>query len=133
MHEPIQYDSSITESRRNDARARLKIPARLVLLYGNCSCIVADISRKGACVVVANQDMKIGDHGVLQRHGLDHFFTVHWVGGPRFGLSFEDPVPKETILRLRALAEDYEGSQKQQLRDFGREWVEGTAGHSRDM
>jgi len=130
MEDRAPYDISVTQSRRLDARARLKIPARLVLLYGNCSCTVADISRRGACVA-ADQELKVGDHGILQRHGLDHFFTVHWVRDGRCGLSFEEAVPKETILSLRHLAENYESSTKEQLREFGREWVEGTVGHIR--
>ena len=128
MEDRTPYDmSATTGSRRNDARARLKLPARLVLLYGGCGCTVADISRKGACVVT-DYAMKVGDHGVLQRHGLDHFFTVHWVRDGRCGLSFDEVVPKDTILRLRALAENFENDTKQQLREFGREWVQGSAG-----
>jgi hypothetical protein len=131
MEDPTPFDMSATTSRRNDARARLKLPARLVLLYGSCSCTVADISRKGACVVT-DYSLKVGDHGVLQRHGLDHFFMVHWVRDDRCGLSFDEVVPKETILRLRQLAENLESDAKEQLREFGREWVEGSAGHTRD-
>jgi hypothetical protein len=130
MEDRTPYDMSVTESRRNDARARLKIPARLVLLYGGCPCVVADISRKGACVIT-EYALKVGDHGVLQRHGLDHFFAVHWHRDDRYGLSFEEVVPKETILSLRRLAENYEREQKEQLREFGREWVQGEAGNSR--
>lgn len=131
MEDRTPYDmSATTGSRRNDARARLKLPARLVLLYGGCTCTVADISRKGACVIT-DYALKVGDHGVLQRHGLDHFFTVHWVRDDRCGLSFDEIVPKETIIRLRQLAENLERETRDQLREFSREWVEGSAGHSR--
>jgi hypothetical protein len=132
MEDRTPYDmSATTGSRRNDARARLKLPARLVLLYGSCSCTVADISRKGACVIT-DYSLKVGDHGVLQRHGLDHFFSVQWVRDDRIGLNFDEVVPKDTILRLRQLAENFERDQKEQLREFGREWVAGSAGHARD-
>jgi hypothetical protein len=128
MEDRAPFDmSATTGSRRNDARARLKLPARLVLLYGSCGCTVADISRKGACVIT-DYAMKVGDHGVLQRHGLDHFFSVQWVRDDRVGLNFDEVVPKHTILRLRALAENFERDQTEQLREFGREWVSGSAG-----
>jgi len=117
--------------RRNNLRAPLGIPGLLVLRDGKCSCLVEDISRQGACVV-ADEELQIGDHGMLQRDGLDHFFTVHWVDEGRCGLSFDRVVPKDVILDLRYLAENYDAATEDRLRAYGREWVAGETAPSRD-
>jgi PilZ domain len=124
-------DTGEDAGRRNNLRAPLGIPGRLILRDGKCNCVVEDISRQGACVV-AEEELHVGDHGMLQRDGLDHFFTVHWVEEGRCGLSFDRAVPKDVILDLRYLAENYDRAMEDNLREFGREWVTGETWPSRN-
>lgn len=120
-----------TAGRRGNPRARLNIPARLVLLDGHCQCTIENISREGARVV-AEHPLKLGDQGILQNNGLDQFFTVHWVRDGRCGLNLDDPIAEETILELRRLADNFESHRQAGLREFGREWVEGRTGRQLD-
>ena len=122
---PVETDG------RSSARAELGIPGKLVLLDGNSACMVENISRKGACVLTRGALAK-GAHGVVQCEGLDNFFEVEWEKDGRFGVSFDTVVPKDVILRLRHLAETREDGVDESAWKFGREWVEGTAGHSAD-
>jgi hypothetical protein len=127
MEDSAPYDDNVQQSRRVDARAQLKVPAQLVLLYGNFRCTIADVSRKGACILV-DELLKVGDHGILQQHGLDQFFTVQWARDGRYGLCFEEIVPKPVILELRYLSDHYASTEEEQLREIGREWAEGKTG-----
>ena len=126
-----QPDVAPNAGRRSNARARLNIRAKIVLLDGQCGCTVDNLSRKGARIE-ADWPIKVGDQGILQREELDEFFTVHWVRGGRYGISFEEEVPEEKVLELRRLADNYERHREAGLREIGREWVEGRSGHSLD-
>ena len=117
--------------RRGNARARLNIPARIVLLDGYCGCTVENLSRDGARVV-CEWELKRGDQGIIQREGLDQFFTVRWVRDGSCGLNFDDPVAEETIFALRRLADDYEGYSEGRAREFGRKWAQGDGPQSND-
>jgi hypothetical protein len=121
--------SGVTAGRRGNARARLNIRARIILLDGQCGCTVDNLSRKDARIE-AEWPVKVGDHGILQREGLDEFFTVHWVRDGRCGISFEVEIPEERVLALRRIADNYENHREEGLRAIGREFVEGRAGHS---
>jgi hypothetical protein len=127
----INTTTGSAAGRRRNARARLNIPARLVLLDGQCSCTIENISREGARVVT-DHPLKLGDQGILRNNGLDQFFTVHWVRDGHFGLNLDDPIAEETILELRRLADNFESHRQAGLREIGREWVEGRSGSSID-
>ena len=129
MDQNTQSGSGAVTNRRTNARARLEIPARLILLDGQCRCTVDNLSREGARIS-CDQELEIGSHGILQRDGLEGFFTVQWAKEGHYGLNFDDPIQKPVILALRQIADDYDGHREESLREFGREWVAGTAGHS---
>ena len=131
MSIPDTSDGTADPGRRGNLRAPLGIPGKLVLLEGNRSCLVENISREGACFLTRGALAK-GAHGVLQRDGLDHFFEVEWENGGRYGVRFDTVVPKDVILRLRHLAEKCPDGVDEAAWEFGREWVEGSAGHSVD-
>ena len=114
----------IFPSRRRNARARLNLPARVVLLDGYCSCTVENLSRDGARIA-CEWDLRIGDQGILKRDGLDQLFTVKWVSDGKCGVDFDDSVSQETILALRWVADNYETHRRARLKEFGRKWVEG--------
>lgn len=111
--------------RRGGARARLNIPARLVLLDGYFGCTVENLSRAGARIA-CERELRRGDQGILKRDGLDQFFVVQWVRGGSCGLRFDDKlVSEEAIRELRQLSDFYEEDEDAGLREFGREWVQG--------
>ena len=124
-------DGNDDPGRRGNLRADLGIPGKLILLDGNGRCAVENISREGACILT-REPLAAGAHGVLQCDGLDHFFTVHWEESGRCGISFDEVVPKEIILRLRHLASSREDGVDATAWEFGREWVAGDAGHLTD-
>ena len=109
--------------RRGGARARLNLPARLVLLDGYCSCTVDNLSPTGARVG-CDRPLKRGDQGILKRDGLDQFFIVQWAREDRYGLRFDDKlVTEDAIRQLRQLSEFYESDEDFDLRQFGRQWI----------
>lgn len=112
------------DGRRRAGRARLEIPARLVLLEGYFTCTVDNLSRSGARVT-CEREMRRGEQGILKRDGLDQFFIVQWVRGGRCGLRFDDNwVTEETIRELRQLS-DVCDEEEAGARAFGREWAQG--------
>jgi hypothetical protein len=127
MESTAQPEAGANAGRRSSPRARLNIPAQLVLLDGKCYCMVDNLSREGARIVPENE-LSVGDEGILQRDGLDQFFVVSWVDDGRCGLRFEEAVDDELVLALRRIADDYDNLREQQLREIGREWVEGRIG-----
>lgn len=120
-----------TLGRRRNARARLNIPARIVLLDGYVGCTVENLSNKGARIA-CDRGLKRGDQGILKRDGLDEFFTVRWVRDECCGLRFDEAVSDDAIRELRQLADYYESDGRAQIREFGRDWVEGRIGHAED-
>lgn len=111
--------------RRGGARARLNIPARLVLLDGYCPCTVENLSPAGARIA-CERELRRGDQGLLKRDGLDQFFIVQWGRGGSYGLRFDDHlVTEEAIRELRMLSDIRQEDEEAGLREFGREWVQG--------
>jgi hypothetical protein len=120
------------DGRRRSGRARLEIPARLVLLEGYYSCTVDNLSRSGARIT-CERELRRGDQGILKRDGLDQFFVVQWVRGERCGLRFDDNwVTEEAIRELRMLS-DVQGEEGDAaLREAGRNWARGDNAFSND-
>lgn len=117
--------------RRSFARVPLSLPASLTLITGTEQCVLEDLSLGGASVSLCSCP-KVGESGMLTCRELDAFFTVKWVRGNRCGLRFEQRLPKPVVLNLRQLAQDYAAASDRELREFGREWAQGRAGHSND-
>lgn len=122
---PAGFGGGATGRRRGGARARLHIPARLVLLDGYCPCTVENLSPAGA-KIACDRELRRGDQGILKRDGLDHFFIVQWVRGETCGLRFDDNLVTEDAIReLRMLSDIHDEGEQVDAREFGREWVQG--------
>ncbi|MBA4163531.1 MAG: PilZ domain-containing protein [Erythrobacter sp.] len=110
--------------RRDAARLRLYLPARLALVDGVVSCIIEDISQTGAKILIQHA-RPIGQSGILQCPPLDVFFDRVWTDGVRVGVAFEEPVEPETLHALRQLHDNYSAMSKQELRRTAQDWVRG--------
>src|SRR3546814_2156372 len=71
--------------RRDAARLRLYLPARLALADGVVSCIIEAISQTGAKLLIQHA-RPIGQSGLLQCPPLDVFFDRVWTDGVRVGV-----------------------------------------------
>ncbi|OGS58295.1 MAG: hypothetical protein A3J40_01205 [Erythrobacter sp. RIFCSPHIGHO2_12_FULL_63_10] len=110
--------------RRDASRLRLYLPARLNMIDGMIPCIIEDISRTGARIVI-QQARPIGQSGILQCPPLDAFFDRVWADGVRIGVTFEEPVSTETLHALRLLHDHHDAMSRQELRRTARDWVSG--------
>jgi len=110
--------------RRAAARLRLYMPARLVLVDGALPCILENISQTGARIVI-QKARPISQSGILQCPPLDAFFDRVWAHGVRIGVTFEEPVPAETLHALRQLHDNYDSMSQQEMLRTARAWVRG--------
>ncbi|MFZ9395410.1 MAG: PilZ domain-containing protein [Erythrobacter sp.] len=110
--------------RRTEARLRLRLPARLVLLDRACHCIIENISCTGARLVVDNPP-RLAEFGQVQCEGLDHFFETVWCRGNQVGIAFDEPVPRSALLRLRQLNDHFSEVRQRELKALARHWVTG--------
>ncbi len=124
----LSDDIAIPVGRREAARLRLSIPARLVTLYDTRRCILVDLSRTGAQVGL--QSPLRQDEGIfLQVAGIDQFGSivrriVRQNGGIN-GVEFETPLTDEQVIALRRYSESLVAEERQALRDEVRAWVSG--------
>lgn len=126
MEKELPISAAHTQTGRRDAaRLRLYLPARLILMDGAVPCILEDISLTGAKIVLPVA-RTIGQSGFLQCPPLDVFFDRVWADGARLGVAFEEPVPAETLQELRILHDNHSSLVKQELRRTARDWVHGT-------
>jgi hypothetical protein len=111
--------------RRQAARVRLALPAKVILITGHEPCQLDDLSQTGACVTVAGTPPPIGDDAVLMVNGLEAFGTVVWRRETSFGLCFEEPVAMDEVVRLRGFHDHYRTLEQQQQRNRARDFVQG--------
>ena len=67
-----------TPHRRGDARVRLHIPARLILLSGVQQCMLEDLSVTGAALIPKDALPQVGASGILQCENIEAFGTIQW-------------------------------------------------------
>lgn len=91
--------------RREDARVRVRLAARLVSLAGTQAVRLNNLSRGGASVTT-ELPMKRGADAILQWRNVEAFAQVTWVEGCRCGLRFEQPIPDEAVLLARSASDN---------------------------
>src|SRR4051812_8296977 len=90
--------------RRQHARLRLGIPARLESLEGNEAVRLIDLSQSGAHVVLTKpHDLR---RAVLCWLEFEAFGFVAWREGDHVGMEFEELVPMEQLFETRQRAPD---------------------------
>lgn len=115
--------------RRADARVRLHIPARLILLTGVEQCMLEDLSVTGAALIPQAALPLVGASGILQCEGLEVFGVVRWARYGRCGLMFEERLPMTNVIAMRHLADAYEQNERDRFRQSARAWVQGGTRH----
>jgi hypothetical protein len=122
--------SAPVTGRRAAPRLRLAIPARFVSIHATQRCVLIDLSRTGARMALATP-VAPGQPGYLEIDRMEIFGTI--VRVQRSGevalhaLAFDDPIPQQAVLCIRAYAEGLEARSQMALRDQVRRWVTGEA------
>ncbi len=118
-------DEAMPIGRRKTARVRLALPGKAVLITGHEPCRFEDLSQTGACATVAGMAPPIGDDVVLIAQGVEVFGKVVWRQGSRFGVSFDRPLAKAQVVRLRTIHDHFQMLEKQQSMRRARDFVQG--------
>ncbi|MFC3670356.1 PilZ domain-containing protein [Novosphingobium pokkalii] len=123
LYAPIPGDST-RRGRRAEARARLNIPARLTLRRGVMPCLVEDLSRTGARLVLA-EPPALGETGILEINRIEGFGAAVWIKGRHCGFHFDDPLDLQQVIDLRQYADHFSEYRREQERTAAREFVQG--------
>ena len=111
--------------RRQAARVRLALPAKVILVTGHQPCQLDDLSQTGAKITVDQIPPPLGDDAVLMVNGVEAFGTVIWRRGNSFGLCFEDAMPMADVVRLRGFNDHQQALEQQNRLRHAREFVQG--------
>lgn len=114
-----------TTGRRQAARVRLEIPARLTLLGGQCKCWLQDLSQTGARLTGDDLSARRGESAVLEACGHEAFGTVVWTGRATLALQFEELLAMPAIVEIRNFSDGYRAYELAQTRRMAREFVQG--------
>lgn len=124
MNAPVRLPGDGKVGRRGSPRLRLHVPAELVLVDGQTSCLLDDISRTGASLTVPRPVFR-GADGLLRCGGLELFGAIVWTRHGRCGLAFDEPLPQSVVLALRTIEETLHGAEIEARRRAARDWVGG--------
>lgn len=119
----------VRPGRRANARVRLHIPARLILLTGVEQCMLEDLSVTGAALIPQDALPPVGASGILQCEGLEVFGMIRWARYGRCGFMFEERLPTANVIAMRHLADAYEQNERDRFRQSARAWVQGGTRH----
>lgn len=95
-----------SSGRRINARLRLGIPARLILISGNCECLLNDISASGARISLAELP-RCGSSALLRFLEFEVFCEVKWARRNQCGLLFAERLSGDNLVELRGIADSY--------------------------
>lgn len=110
--------------RRAASRLKLHLPAQLTLVGRRSACLIENISRTGAQLVV-DAAPRIGEEGQLKCEQLFTFFRTVWRAGNLLGVEFDEAVSLEQLLELRRINDSYSEHRRQEVRRTARLWVSG--------
>lgn len=111
--------------RRADARVRLHIPARLILLTGTQQCFLEDLSVTGAALIPQDKLPAEGASAILQCEHVEAFGMVRWARHGRVGLMFDEKLPLAQVVSLRHIADSFEANERERNMERARAWVQG--------
>jgi hypothetical protein len=97
--------SDIQRGRRDAARLRLRLAARLVLLDGTQHCILTDLSASGARIHPSDA-VSVGAQAVLMWGSrFEGFGEVVWVSARECGIAFDERLRDGVLQATRQLNE----------------------------
>jgi len=117
--------SAVVPGRRADARVRLHLPARLVLLSGTQQCILEDLSVTGAAIIPQNGLPEEGLSAILMCEHIEAFGLIRWARHGRCGLMFDEKLPLAQVVSLRHIADSFETNERERNMERARAWVQG--------
>lgn len=88
--------------RRESARLRVRLAARLVGRSGTQHVVLTDLSTKGAQVMIS-EPLRVGDEVMLLWSGFEAFGDVVWSGPRHCGIRLADPLPHAVLVGTRQL------------------------------
>jgi len=125
---PAEGDNAPVAGRRSAPRLRLALPARFLSIYSQQSCIVMDLSCTGARIALA-RPVGEGQSGYLTVGRMEIFgMIVRAERGDELAVNamvFDEPIPHNTVLAVRSLAETIDEREHRDLREQVRRWVAG--------
>ncbi|NKJ40975.1 MULTISPECIES: PilZ domain-containing protein [unclassified Novosphingobium] len=126
FHGPVFGDSRAigTHGRRTAPRARLNIPGRIILRRGVVECLVEDLSRTGARLMLRDMPA-LGETGILEINRIEGFGAAVWIKGARCGFHFDEPLALQQVVDLRQFADHFTEHRREQERTAAREFVQG--------
>nr|WP_144906801.1 PilZ domain-containing protein [Novosphingobium taihuense] len=117
--------SAVPQGRRSDARVRLHLPARLILLTGTQHCILEDLSATGAAIIPEEGLPQVGASAILQCEHIEAFGVVRWARYGRCGLMFEEKLPLSQVVSLRHFSDNFAATERERHIERARAWVQG--------
>jgi hypothetical protein len=106
---------------RRLGRLAFDMYARLMLIDGTERCVLLDVSLRGA-KVASSMHARPGEAAVLRIADRETFGEVVWADGRLLGIRFDDPLPKDFLLKAKALMVRHEAKSTYQA---ALEWVAG--------
>ena len=120
--------AEVTTGRRQVARLRLSIPAKLISIYDTRRCILIDISCGGAQIGL-EEPLPLDDGVYLRIAGIEPFgIVVRSTIGPNGGvngIAFDPKLSDEDVLGLRTYSEAFQVFERRALLAEARKWVMG--------
>lgn len=114
----------LAAGQRACARARTRLPARLVTFSGTQTCTLEDISRTGA-KLRASPPPRVGAMVMVEGLPLEIFGTVRWTEGATFGIAFDRAIAHDAGVAMRRHADAAIARQDDECVAYAREWVQG--------
>lgn len=99
-HPSSSFDNP--RGRRESARLRVHLAARLVSRVGTQHVVLTDLSMRGAQVIVS-EPLRVGEELMLLWNGFEAFGDVVWSGPRHCGIRLADPLPAAVLVGTRQL------------------------------
>jgi PilZ domain len=126
MNEPAPPVVPDKIGRRANARVRLGIPGKLLLLGSNADCLIDNLSRSGARLSMP-EPPGTGECAILQCDGLEAFCTVIRVEARACAVAFTPPLDQRNVCAMRTLADHYAEHLRTRIEGRARDWISGTS------
>lgn len=110
--------------RRDNARAIIGAPGKLILLSRSADCILVDLSCTGARICTA-ETLHPGVEAFVQMDRLELFGQILWGKRGQFGMVFDQPLAVEQVIQMRWLSKQLCEKAKGDAIARIRNWVEG--------